>query len=85
MPFFTRVRSIPYCGLIIRLRKDTVGSTPTRPTKEIKELRTCSAILFFKGSTKGQRSFFAKTSRAQHIRCELGGSVEVFEHCSDWP
>ena len=32
MPFFTRVRSIPYCGLIIRLRKDTVGSTPTRPT-----------------------------------------------------
>ena len=51
-------------GLIIRLRKDIVGSTPTRPTKEIKELRTCSVIVFFKGSTKGQRSFFAKTSRA---------------------
>jgi hypothetical protein len=32
-------------GLIIRLRKDTVGSTPTRPTIYLKGLQRCKPFL----------------------------------------
>ena len=42
-------------GLIIRLRKDTVGSTPTRPTSKIKELRAprLPSIFAFAGRVTG--------------------------------